>query len=350
MDLDQHVWKNRRVLITGHTGFKGSWLTAVLHQFGAEIVGLSLLPTNPRSLYVDAKIASLVRKEYFQDIRDFDEINRILRVEEVDYVFHLAAQPLVRESIRSPRTTLETNILGTSNLLLAIFDSKTIKGCTIVTTDKVYENSGAGIPFAEQDSLGGSDPYSASKAACEIVVSSLNKTCNTRGIPVTTVRAGNVIGGGDWGHERLVPDIVRAIMTKDSIKIRNQNSTRPWQFILDCLQGYLLVAQSHLIGEQTIHGSYNIGPIESVSVLDLIHFFEKAFQVVFDLEQIESGIPEQKSLSLNSSLIRHELGWKCTYTCQEAVQKSATWYLNYLKGQDSYQLMLQDMRDFGYVL
>ena len=243
MGLKPLFFVGKRILITGHTGFKGSWLTVLLNDLGAEVVGISLPPESPKSLYEAASINKELATEYFQDIRDEAAVIHLINDIKPDYVFHLAAQAFVRKSYKNPLETFATNVMGTANVMVAALAQESVLGLTIATTDKVYENLDSMELFIESDKLGGKDPYSASKAASEIVIAAINSSNNPNRIPVTTVRAGNVIGGGDWGADRIVPDIVNAIQNNQPLIIRNPNSTRPWQHVLDCLYGYLLVAQ-----------------------------------------------------------------------------------------------------------
>ena len=213
MDLNSEIWKDKRVLVTGHTGFKGSWLALLLSDLGAKVIGLGLPALGPKSLYGDAKVSSLLVSEYISDIRDSRSVAEIFEREKIDYVFHLAAQALVRNSVKEPLETITTNVSGTANILLHGMNSKSTQGMLIVTTDKVYKNNDWVWPYRESDQLGGYDPYSASKAASELIVRGLIKSNNPRNIPVSTARAGNVIGGGDWSEDRLIPDIVRTIIS-----------------------------------------------------------------------------------------------------------------------------------------
>jgi CDP-glucose 4,6-dehydratase len=337
--LNPELWRGKRVLVTGHTGFKGSWLSLLLKDLGAEVVGISLPPGGPQSLYVDARVTEAVRTEYFQDIRDEIGVRRAILDSNIDYVFHLAAQAYVRRSIRNPLESITTNVCGTANVLVSSLESETVRGATIVTTDKVYENLGANLPFKESDKLGGKDPYSASKAAAELVVAAIRSSKNPLNIPVTTVRAGNVIGGGDWGEERLVPDLVRAVKSNSLISIRNPNSTRPWQYVLDCLFGYLLVAQSHLEMKPNVPKSVNFGPEESLSVMELVALFERAFKKKVKHELVESLIPENISLSLDSSLAHRYFGWQPALSPNQAVKQTADWYSKFADNTDALALM-----------
>ena len=343
MGLSPKLWSGKRVLVTGHTGFKGSWLTLLLKDLGAEVVGLSLPPEGTQSLYIDARIQEEMHSEFFLDIRDLSSIEKVVQASGFDYVFHLAAQAFVRRSIKDPLESITTNILGTANVLMASLKSEGVLGATIVTTDKVYENLGAGVPFKESSKLGGIDPYSASKAAAELIVASISSSSNPHKIPVTTVRAGNVIGGGDWGEDRLVPDIIRTLNSRIPLSIRNPNATRPWQYILDCLYGYLLVAESHLKDKSTTPNSINFGPNESLSVIQLLNFFEKSFGRKIAYEHTESAIPESEYLALDSSLAHAHLGWLATHSPIQAVSKTAEWYLKFEQGSDAKDLVRQEI-------
>lgn len=339
MGLNPKLWNGKRVLVTGHTGFKGSWLTLILKELGAEVIGLALPPEGPRSLYVDAGIGHELLSETIQDIRDEFAVKREIEGMDPDYVFHLAAQAYVHKSLRDPLESIATNAIGTANVLKPSLASRTVLGVTIITTDKVYENLGAKEPFKETDKLGGLDPYSASKAASEIIVASMSATCNALKIPVTTVRAGNVIGGGDWGEERLVPDLVRALNGNSKLIIRNPNATRPWQFVLDCLYGYLLVAQSHMEEKSDVPNSVNFGPDESLSVKELVRLFEAAFGRKIELEESKSTFPESEWLRLDSSLARAYFGWESSCSAAQAVSQTANWYSKFESGVDAKELM-----------
>ena len=314
MGLKPLFFVGKRILITGHTGFKGSWLTVLLNDLGAEVVGISLPPESPKSLYEAASINKELATEYFQDIRDEAAVIHLINDIKPDYVFHLAAQAFVRKSYKNPLETFATNVMGTANVMVAALAQESVLGLTIATTDKVYENLDSMELFIESDKLGGKDPYSASKAASEIVIAAINSSNNPNRIPVTTVRAGNVIGGGDWGADRIVPDIVNAIQNNQPLIIRNPNSTRPWQHVLDCLYGYLLVAQQHLEKASDIPKSINFGPIDSLSVIELVKLFEGAFNMRIVQEIVSSQISENTCLALDSSLARNKLNWQPSFS------------------------------------
>jgi CDP-glucose 4,6-dehydratase len=346
VDINPEIWRTKRILVTGHTGFKGSWLVFWLRELGAEVIGLSLpAPESRPSLYIDAEIGNLVSFEYFLDIRDEIGVKKAIQDSKPDYVFHLAAQAFVPRSLEYPSESITTNIVGTANILLASLSLDSVQGVTIATTDKVYQNIGNHEPFKETDMLGSKDPYSASKAAAELVVASLATTCNPHKIPVTTVRAGNVIGGGDWGQDRLVPDLVTALKSGQTLVVRNPNATRPWQYILDCLKGYLLIAQSHLEDDNT-PTSINFGPTNSLSVTKLISIFEVAFGKKVKYEVGETNLNEANQLELNSQLALEYLGWQTSFSLVDAIGETATWYSKFLGGANALELMSKDMSKY----
>lgn len=346
MGLNPFFWDGKRVLLTGHTGFKGSWLTVLLKELGADVIGISLPPETSESLYKAARINELLSAEYFQDIRDLSAIENLIGNVKPDYVFHLAAQAYVRRSFKNPLETIATNVMGTGNILIASLAQDTVLGVTIATTDKVYENFGAHKPFTESDKLGGMDAYSASKAASEMVVTAICATNNPNRIPVTTVRAGNVIGGGDWGEDRLVPDLVKALQFDKPLLLRNPNATRPWQHVLDCLYGYLLVAQLHLEKRVNSPKSVNFGPNDSLKVIDLVKLFEVAFDRKITQEIVPSQILESTRLELDSSLARNELNWEPSFSQELAVSQTANWYSQYTEGEDARELMQTEISKF----
>jgi CDP-glucose 4,6-dehydratase len=347
LDVIPSAWHRKRVLVTGHTGFKGSWLVLLLNELGAEVIGLSLPPpTTGHSLFRDARIQSLVSDEFIVDIRDEEKVNSAIQSSNIDYAFHLAAQALVNKSIKNPLESITTNVLGTTNVLLSLFKLESLQGVSVVTSDKVYKNSGKGKPFSESDRLGSKDPYSASKAAVELITNSLSLTCNPFKIPVTTVRAGNVLGGGDWGEDRLVPDLVKAVMSNQILQVRNPNSIRPWQHVLDCLTGYLLVGQSHLNKNIDTPASINFGSSESLSVIELIRIFELSFRKKINYKIIEPNNYESVWLELDSKLAKDYLGWQTSFSSIDAINQTADWYSKFANGTDPKELMQQEILSY----
>ena len=344
MVINPEIWSGKNILVTGHTGFKGSWLSLILHRFGANTYGISLPEVGTkRSLYADAGIGKLLNSEFFFDINDEVELHNTLAKINIDYVFHLAAQSLVKESYNSPIRTFRTNIIGTANLLLECFKYESLKGIAIATTDKVYKNDELGVPFKESDQLGGYDPYSASKASAEIIVEALKVSMNKYQIPVTTIRAGNVIGGGDWSNDRLAPDIVRAVEANITLEIRKPSAIRPWQHVIDCLLGYLLVAQSHFENSNNTPNSINFGPQKSISVKDFISEFQNGFEKPINYKVINSDHHEQINLTLDSSLASKYLNWHPLMTANQAIRSTAKWYSDFLLGGNPLDLMNRDL-------
>ena len=346
MGLNPELWRGKRILVTGHTGFKGAWLTLMLKDLGCSVIGISLPLDGSKTLYREARLDEEVDSEFFQDIRDTTKLQETIENSKADYVFHLAAQAFVRKSFVDPIDTFTTNVIGTANVLDAALKSKSIRGVTVVTTDKVYENVGLHYSYKEEDKLGGVDPYSASKAAAELVTGSLRMTANPLGIPVTTVRAGNVIGGGDWGEDRLIPDLIRALISGSAIMIRNPNSTRPFQYVLDCLYGYLLVAQSHFEQKSELIRALNFGPKTSLEVMELVRIFESAIGQNVSKEITYSEMPESKWLGLDSTLAFKELGWRASFSPEQAAIQTAKWYSNYLNGFEPRELMKSEISSF----
>ncbi len=323
-------YRNRRVLVTGHTGFKGSWLALWLAQLGADVIGLSLpsetIPSHWGLLGLDIR-------QYLQDMRDSEAVARILAVTEPEIVFHLAAQPLVRRSYRDPLETWSTNVMGTANLLDACRPVDTVQAIVVITTDKCYENQEWPWGYRESDRLGGHDPYSASKAATELVAASYRSAFfHQNGAPLlATARAGNVIGGGDWSEDRLIPDLVRAIADKRSLEIRSPQATRPWQHVLESLSGYLSLGQKLLEGNKDMASSWNFGPEAegNRSVADVLtqlntHWPELAWHVTPHPQPHEANL-----LYLDSAKAKSRLGWQPVWKLDEALTMTADWYRNF---------------------
>ena len=262
-------WQNRRVLITGHTGFKGSWLALWLSQLGARVCGYALAPETNPSLFEEARVASTIDRHIVGDIRNAQTLEAVIQDFAPEVIFHLAAQPLVRLSYADPITTYETNVLGTARLLEAVRKTPSVRAVVVITTDKVYSNPETNQPFTESDPLGGFDPYSSSKACAEIATAAWRNSFfppaqyAAHRVGLATARAGNVIGGGDWSGDRLIPDLVRGFLSGAPVPIRSPHAIRPWQHVLESLQGYLLLAEQ-LLGPKAPHFSraFNFGPAE----------------------------------------------------------------------------------------
>jgi CDP-glucose 4,6-dehydratase len=314
-----------RYLITGHTGFKGSWLSLMLQMQGHEVSGISLDPPK-KSLFEEANLTDIFKHDLRVDIRNRLALKAAIEAIDPEIVIHLAAQSLVRESYKTPVETFETNVIGTLNLLEATKELKSLKATLVITTDKVYKNKNLLAGYKESDELGGDDPYSASKAAADIATQSWIKSFGTT--PVAIARAGNVIGGGDWATDRLIPDLVTAYTNGSIPVLRYPNAIRPWQHVLDCLNGYLMLV-AHMITTKE-GGEWNFGPNlnEKYSVSDLVTRFAENFNVQgMTWNQEQSDQPHEASyLLLGSDKARHELGWKDVLSFTDAVSWSANWY------------------------
>ena len=344
MDNLQGFFKNKKILITGHTGFKGSWLSRILLNWGADICGIALKPDTSPNLFDVLGIKKDI-KNHFCDIRNFKGVKKITKEEGPDIVFHLAAQPLVRTSYDDPLYTFGTNILGTANLLQAIKEVGGVKSAVIITTDKVYEDKKEGNFYKEEDKLKGYDPYSSSKAGAEIVIDSYiksffnpkdyNKVHKTL---IASARSGNVIGGGDWQKDRIIPDIVRAVFEqKKKLIIRNPQSIRPWQYVLEDLEGYLMLAKKLYQGKKRFSGAWNFGPDKKENCLTVKELVEKSFKILKkgsyvvkkDLAKYEAGI-----VRLNIDKAKKELKWRPKIGIDKTLELTFDWYRNFYEKKD----------------
>ncbi len=332
-----------RYLITGHTGFKGAWLATILKARGHDVVGISL-PALDKSLYKQATLADLFSKEFFVDIRNRSELKKALTSAGADVAFHLAAQPLVRESYRTPIETYETNVIGTLNFLDAIYETS-IKAAVVITTDKVYKNKNLLRGYVEADELGGHDPYSASKAAADIATQSWVASFKSKNVSIA--RAGNVIGGGDWAVDRLIPDLVSAFTSRTPAKIRYPNSIRPWQHVADCLTGYLALSDAMIASNAT--GVWNFGPVidsdAKVSrVADLaVRAWGNGASWMLDGEP---QLHEAGYLLLDSSKARRELNWQDKLDFGATVEWTIDFYRALVRGKSPRVLLLEQVEAF----
>lgn len=328
------IYSGRNVFVTGHTGFKGAWLTETLHLLGANITAYSLAPYYDNNLYellkLDKKSVSTIA-----DIRYYDLLLKKMSRSKPDYVFHLAAQPLVKVSYADPIDTYSSNVMGTVKVLEAMRQIDRPMTGVMITTDKVYENKEIGDPFSEDDKLGGHDPYSSSKACCEIVIDSYIKSYfhldqyDSHKKAIASCRAGNVIGGGDWASFRLVPDIINALVEDKPIEIRNPNAVRPWQHVLESVFAYLLLGAKVNEDPHKYAQAYNIGPNES-DILKVTEVVEKAIDIwgsgSYNTAENPNVHHEAGILKLNCDKLKSVLGWKPVFTVDDAVKKTIEWY------------------------
>lgn len=325
------AFSGRSVFVTGHTGFKGSWLTIWLARLGAHVTGYALSPPTTPSMFALAGVENALTRHVVSDIRDAAALAAAIQAAVPEVVFHLAAQPLVRQSYREPEATWSTNVMGTVHLLEAIRTCPSVKAVVVVTTDKCYENREWLWGYRETDPLGGNDPYSASKAATELVVQSYRRSFFSSGGPLlASGRAGNVIGGGDWSEDRLIPDAARAAANGHPLVIRNPGATRPWQHVLESLHGYLLLASRLLAGETAFADAFNFGPdpADNLPVSDVLTRLQDYWpELAWRPASKTTDAPhEARLLYLDSSKARRLLGWLPTWSLTNALEKTAAWY------------------------
>lgn len=336
MEKLKEFYNGKKVLVTGHTGFKGSWLSIWLKELGAEVFGYSLDPLNHNDIFTLSNIGNLI-KDFRGDIRDKENFRKVFEQVQPDVVFHLAAQPLVIKSYQEPLHTYEVNLMGTLNVLEEIKRCKKKTVGLIITTDKVYLNTEKHDGYEESDPLGGYDPYSSSKAACELAVESWQSSFFSDSAKlgghkaVATARAGNVIGGGDWSEKRLVPDVIRSIEKLETLELRDSGAIRPWQHVLDPIYGYLLLAKNLFDSPKDFYGSWNFGPSSEVNktVGQLVKDIFAQFEVSFNYNSQKSIYHETKRLSLNSNKALLKLGWKNYLDYENSLKLTTEWYKNY---------------------
>jgi CDP-glucose 4,6-dehydratase len=345
---DPSFWARKRVLLTGHTGFKGAWLALWLDRLGAKVVGISLPPATSPSIAGLAGIDQLV-ESHIIDIRDTERLMNQVRSASPDVVLHLAAQALVRTSYREPLLTFGTNVQGTANVLEAVRAAGTARVVVAITTDKVYRNIEQVYPYRETDPLGGHDPYSASKAAAEIVIASYRDSYFAgERIAVASARAGNVIGGGDWSEDRLIPDAVRAWGAGQPLTIRRPNAFRPWQHVLEPLAGYLKLAE-RLWAKPELAGAYNFGPPtqEAASVRDVVLLAKQSYgRGEVSWGEGDEGPHEAGWLALETAKALHVLGIAPRWSLPTAVRQTMNWYRRQQEGSKARDLCAQDIADF----
>ena len=345
---NREFWVGKRVLVTGHTGFKGAWLSLWLHRLGAQVTGIALPPVTTPNLFNLAGVANIT-KTHMHEIRDAAGVTAIMRATDPDIVFHLAAQPLVLAGYTDPLETFSSNVMGTAHVLEAARTCTTVRTVVVVTTDKVYENPENAYPFRETDPLGGHDPYSASKAAAEIVVASYRSSfLKDRGVGVATARAGNVIGGGDWAADRLIPDAVRAWGAGQPLMVRRPNALRPWQHVLEPLAAYLRLAEC-LHHTPALADSYNFGPAPhaAATVRTVVTYAQRAFgRGDIRWDDGNKGQHESGWLALETAKARHRLSVGPRWGLHTGVARTMAWYRRVADGADAAALCHQDIAAF----
>lgn len=356
VSVNSRLWQGRPVLVTGHTGFKGGWLTLWLHGLGARVHGYSNEPPTDPNLFEAATIKPLLSSDSRADLSDLAKVRSAFRDASPEVVFHLAAQPLVRQSYKDPLGTLATNVLGTAHVLEAARSVESVRAIVIITTDKVYENHESNRPYGESAPLGGHDPYSASKAAAEIVTASYRASffSGDTGHParIATARAGNVLGGGDWAADRLVPDCMRAFSRGEPVELRRPASVRPWQHVLEPIAGYLQLAEK-LLGPEGANfaRAWNFGPEVGgdASVGDLADLLARLWGNGAKVVRLpsEQGPHEAGLLKLDSSLARAELGWRPRWSLQQALEHTVSWQREWAGGADMNAFSVQQIRGYA---
>lgn len=356
VNIDGNFWRSRSVLVTGHTGFKGGWLAAWLHGLGAQVHGYALDPPTVPSLFEVARVGAMLASDTRADVADLDALRRAIDQANPEIVFHLAAQPIVREGYRTPIETLKTNIVGTAHLLEAVRTSGSVRAVVVVTSDKVYENRERAYPYREADPLGGRDPYSASKACAEIVTSSYRASFFTApsGHParVASVRAGNVVGGGDWAADRLVPDCNRAFAAGEPVRLRFPGAVRPWQHVLEPLSGYLQLA-SRLLSDngEDYARAWNFGPdaADVATVRDVVEWAARLWgaEGLVDPAPSADNPHEAGLLHLDSTLARSQLGWRPRWSVRQALERTVAWQKAWLRGDDMTRFSVAQITDYS---
>lgn len=339
-------FKNKKVLITGHTGFKGAWFSRLLLELGSEVYGISLEADNI-SLFNLINLKNNL-SSYIQDIRYLENTKKIIKEINPDIIFHLAAQPLVIESYNNPVYTFETNLIGTVNIMESIKELNNLECAVMITTDKVYDNKEWVWGYRENDALGGHDPYSASKACAEIAIKSYKKSFFSN-INIISARAGNVIAGGDFADNRIIPDIVRAIEKNIPVELRNPFSVRPWQYVLDVLYGYILIVYN-AVTKKDISESYNFAPIDEGNKFTVEYitkyFIKKIGEGSYNINIQDTSKKEMNMLRLDSSLARKELNWKEKFNTEESINQTALWYKEYLNKSDINKITDKQIKDY----
>lgn len=350
--LDINFYKHKKVFITGHSGFKGSWMCKLLTMLGASVTGYGLKPPTNPSLFVMCNVAEGMNS-VIGDIRDLEHLKRVFEAVQPEIVIHMAAQPLVRESYHNPVYTYETNVMGTVNILECVRANSCVKSFINVTTDKVYLNKEWEWGYRENEELNGYDPYSNSKSCSELVTSSyFNAFFRDRNVAITTCRAGNVIGGGDFAADRIIPDCVRAMEKNEKIIVRNPFSTRPYQHVLEPVAAYLLIAQTQF-ENKSVAGNYNVGPDENdcLTTGNLVDLFCREWKkytgnAVEWVNQYDGGPHESNFLKLDCSKIKRMFGWKPVWNVETAMGKSVEWFWCYLNQGNVAECMNKQIEEF----
>jgi CDP-glucose 4,6-dehydratase len=349
--MDATFWKDKSVFLTGHTGFKGSWLTLWLNKLGAKVTGFSLAPPTEPSLFVEAKVEHALVKHIIGDIRNALELSQAMQQAEPDIVIHMAAQSLVKNSYQDPITTYATNVMGTVHLFEAIRKTANVKAVLNITTDKCYENNEWLWGYRENEPMGGYDPYSSSKGCAELVSSAYRRSFLADvGVAMATARAGNVIGGGDWAKDRIVPDAMRSFIEGQPLKVRNPNAVRPWQHVLEPLAGYLQLCQKLIESPAQFAEGWNFGPGEAdaqpVSILADIIVKSWGNNALWLLDGTPNQPHEANYLKLDCTKAMQLLNWQPQWALEQALQNSVAWYKAWHQGKNMLQYSQKQIQDY----
>jgi CDP-glucose 4,6-dehydratase len=346
-------WRGKKVFLTGHTGFKGSWFSIFLNLLGAKVIGYSLKPNTEPNLFYLARLNKQIYSSIIGDIRDYNKLKKSILKFSPDFIVHMAAQPLVKESYISPKNTYEVNTLGTINILNILNELNFIKSALIITTDKVYFNNNKRRHYKESDRLGGFDPYSNSKCCAEFAVNSYNNSFfKEKSIFVATARAGNVIGGGDFSKDRILPDYFRSLLKNKRLIVRSPNSIRPWQHVLDPLYGYLLLLMKLHKKQNSFENSWNFGPDKSnnKSVGDVINLINREFnnsvKIIKEKNIDLKKYYESKILMLNSEQSKKNLSWVAKYNLKQSIKLVSFWYKQFLAQKDILKVCQKQIIDY----
>ncbi len=354
--ISENFWRGKKVFLTGHTGFKGSWLSLWLTTLGAQVTGFARRPDTSPNLFELTRVGSLISRSTIGDIRDREQLLEAVKTASPDVVIHMAAQPLVRYSYLHPVETYETNIMGTVNLLEAVRAVTSIKACVVVTTDKCYENQEREAGYSEGDPMGGYDPYSSSKGCAELIVSAYQRSFfpsanyAEHGLAIATARAGNVIGGGDWSLDRLIPDAMRAFEQGTPLIVRNPSSTRPWQHVLEPLSGYLVLAQRLFEQGCAYNGPWNFGPpsTDAISVSEIVNLLAKRWTGALIVQEANLAQPHEANFLKLVSLKAHDkLSWYPKWRIPVALDHVSAWYRAHHEGKDMQAFTLEQIKIYS---
>ena len=347
--MKQSFWRNKSVVLTGHTGFKGGWLAHWLSVLGAKVHGFSLPPLNKPNFFSETRLQDIIETSTFGDIRNTDEMSDFLYQSQPEIIFHLAAQPLVLESYKEPVETFSSNVMGTINLFECARKTPSIRAIVNITSDKCYQNNEWVRPYTEDDKLGGKDPYSASKACVELVSEAYRRSYfNENNIQLATARAGNVIGGGDWSKNRLIPDALRAIDKNEPLIIRHPKAIRPWQHVLSPLEGYLLLAEKLYMNKDKFSEAWNFGPdnADSKSVRWIADYLKSERPNLNFIFKNEKNICEALTLKLDSSKAANRLKWSNRWDIKASIQMTLEWHSEWLKQKDMREVTRRQIESY----